>query len=338
MPRKREWTERDLLLLRELLELREMTKAQIVEKHFEGNEKYGAKRLHIMKAEGLVVSKVCGHLSQGRKTTAAHYRLTEKGMNLLIQEGLIVEKSHRARDLELSKPQRQYIIDANELHVQIPDVPFMDSRAIKQKYSLNRGNLTVGGFSIESGDYMIYILRPDAFEKTLVKLITEIKQAKNMRGFLVYYKSQSVKRSFEAISEKLGLVTGGVPVHLLPFDELGIRITKDYILSNALLKLKNLFKDYGEFAEVQGQSKYGFRYGIYQQRVEGERSGPYVIELLTGDMMILKRCLRNYNIEMSQRVGRRVLLFCYEPDVERYKEELLSASHVDIVGISKELI
>ena len=44
--------------------------------------------------------------------------------------------------------------------MQIPEVPYMDSRQIKRKYNLNRGNLTVGGFRSDKGDYMIYILMP----------------------------------------------------------------------------------------------------------------------------------------------------------------------------------
>lgn len=338
MPRRREWTERDVAILRELYELRELTKAQIATKHFDGNMKYASKRLYIMRTEGLISSEVYGTRVNGRTQVAAYCRLTEQGMELLRTKGILNKVKYRARDLGLSVQQREYIMSANELHVRIPEVPFMDSRSIKRKYNLNRGNLTVGGFSTESGDYMIYILRSDALDKTLVKIISEIKQLRKLKGFLVYYKSQSVKRSFEAISEQIGLVTGGIPIHLLPFDETGFKITREYILSNAFLKLKNLFKDYGEFTEVPGQSKYGFRYGIYQKRIEGERSGPYVVELITGDMLILKRCLRNYNSDLSQRVGRRVLLFCYEEEVERYREELLSASHVDIVGISKDLI
>ncbi|MBG9796068.1 hypothetical protein ABD76_28010 [Paenibacillus dendritiformis] len=335
MPRKREWTERDLSILQELYELREMTKSQITTKHFEGNVKYANKRLYIMKKEGLIVSQVHGMRKEGKTVVAAYVRLTEQGMGLLIKTGRLDKKSYRARDLGLSLHQREYITDANELHVRIPEGDFMDSRAIKRKHQLNRGNLTVGGFATQQGDYMIYILRPDALERTLVKIIAEIKSPKKVKGYLVYYKSPSVKSAFESIIEKMVLVTGGIPVHLLPFDELGIRITRDYILSNTFLKLQKLFEPYGELSPVRGPSKYGFLYGLRQE--PGKR-GPYVIELLTGDIMILKRCLRNYNLEASQREGRRILLFCFAEEVQSYKKELSSAAYVDIVGIPRESI
>lgn len=337
MPRQREWTDRDLSILQELYELREMTKKQITMKHFT-SEKYAHKRLYVMKKEGLITTNVYGKRTAGRTVTAAYVRLTEAGMDLLIERGLLDSKNYRARDLGLSIQQRQYITDANELFVQIPEVPYMDSRQIKRKYNLNRGNLTVGGFRSDKGDYMIYILMPDAREQTLIKIINEIKKHMKLRGFLIYYKSQSVKQAFETMSEKLNLVTGGIPVHLLPFNEWGIQITREYILTNTFLKLQKVLEPYGELKEVGHSSKYGFEYGLVQKERIGPWKDPYVIELLTRNMMTLKRCLTNYSIGVSQTVGRRVLLFCYEDEVERYKQELSSAAHVDIVGISKELL
>lgn len=334
MPRQREWTDRDLSILQELYELREMTKKQISVKHFD-SEKYAHKRLYVMKKEGLITTNVYGKRTAGRTVTAAYVRLTEAGMDLLIERGLLDGKNYRARDLGLSIQQRQYITDANELFVQIPEVPYMDSRQIKRKYNLNRGNLTVGGFRSDKGDYMIYILMPDAREQTLVKIINEIKKHMKLRGFLVYYKSVSVKHAFETMSEKLNLVTGGIPVHLLPFNEWGIQITREYILTNTFLRLQKLLEPYGELKEVGHSSKYGFEYGLVQKEWIGPWKDPYVIELLTMNMMTLKRCLTNYSIGVSQTVGRRVLLFCYEDEVEHYKQELSTAAHVDIVGISK---
>lgn len=337
MPRRREWTERDLSILQELYELREMTKRQIATKHF-ASEKYANKRLYVMKKEGLIATNVYGKRTSGQTITAAYVRLTEAGMDLLMERGFLDSKNYRARDLGLSIQQRQYITDANELYVQIPGVPFMDSRVIKRKYHLNRGNLTVGGFSTSEGDYMIYILMPDAKNQTLIKIIREIKKHLRIRGYLIYYKSQSVKHAFEAMSDRMELVTGGIPVHLVPFNEWGIHITREYILTNTFLKLQKLLEPHGELTEIGSSSKYGFEYGLIQREKSGQgrgSSGPYVIELLTMNIMILKRCLTSYTIDTSQTVGRRVLLICHEDEVERYKEELLSAAHVDIVGIPK---
>ncbi|MFJ2043934.1 replication-relaxation family protein [Paenibacillus taichungensis] len=319
--------------MQELYELREITKRQIATKHF-ASEKYANKRLYIMKKEGLITTKVYGQRTSGQTKTAAYVRLTESGMNLLVERGLLDSKSYRARDLGLSIQQRQYITDANELFVQIPGIPFMDSREIKKKYHLNRGNLTVGGFSNHQGDYMIFILNGDAKETTLRKILMEIKAKKYVSGYLVYYKSSSVKRAFETLCHEQALVTGGVPLYMLPFDTWGIEITRRYILStNAFLNLQELLSSYGTLTRVkEGSNKHGFLYGM---RREDGLLTPYVIEVITGDILILKRCLRNYNVEAYQREGRRVLLFCYEDEVQRYRDELLSVTYVDVIGVPK---
>ncbi|ALP37986.1 hypothetical protein ASL14_19130 [Paenibacillus sp. IHB B 3084] len=335
MPRQREWTERDVNILYELYKVREMTKQQIVQSYFEGNLKYGNRRLYMLRDEGLVTSGVHGGNGQGgKRVRTAYYRLTERGLELLRKKGVVEESKYRARDLELTVQQRQYIIDANELHIRLPDVIYMDSRAIKRKYNLNRGNLTVGGFNNEKGDFMIFILNGDAKEQTLQKILMEIGAKEHVSGYLVYYKSESVKRAFESLCDKQGLVTGGVPLYLLPFDDLGIGVTQYGILStNAFLNLQELLSEYGQLTKVKdGKNKYGFLYGM--RRDDGLPT-PYVIEIITGNILILKRCLRNYNVDAHQREGRKVLLFCYEDEVSWYKQELLSAAHVDIVGISK---
>ncbi|MBY9079560.1 replication-relaxation family protein [Paenibacillus sp. HN-1] len=335
MPRQREWTERDVSLLHELYNLREMTKEQIMRRYFEGNAKYGSKRLYILRDEGLVVSEVHGTRKGEMAIRTAYYRLTEKGLRLLREKGRIGDHKERARDLKWSLKQREYMTDANELHLGIPEVPFLDSRAIKKRHGLNRGDRTVGGFTAEDGDYLIYVLNANAKEETLIKIIEEIRKPKSIRGVMVYAKSESVKHVFKSFCEKQGLVTGGVPLYVLPFDHFGIRLAREYIFSNTFLKLEKLFEPYGKLVLVPAPSKYGFLYGVHQ---ESGKRGPYVIELLTGDIMIMKRCLRSYNRDASQREGRRVLLFCYEDEVERYKQELSSAAHVDIVGISQEII
>ena len=338
MPRQREWTKRDVDILYELYKVREMTKQQILQSYFAGNERYGSKRLYVLRGEGLVTSEIHGGNGQGgKRVRTAYYRLTARGLELLRKKGVVEESKYRARDLELTVQQRQYIIDANELHIRLPEVVYMDSRVIKRKYKLNRGNLTVGGFSNEHGDYMIFILNADAKETTLQKILMEIKAKKYISGYLVYYKSPSVKRAFETLCHEQALVTGGIPLYMLPFDTKGIIITRRYILStNAFSNLQELLSEYGTLTRVkEGSNKHGFLYGM---RREDGLLTPYVVEMITGDIMVLKRCLRNYNVDAYQREGRRVLLFCYEEEVQRYRDELLSVIYVDVLGVPKMIV
>lgn len=333
MPRQREWTERDVQILHELYQVREMTKQQILQRFFEGNEKYGSRRLYIIRDEGLVLSAVHGYGSKEKRVRAAYYRLTEAGMHLLRERGVIHETNYRARDLELTVQQRQYIVDANELHLRIPTVEYMDSRSIKREYQLNRGNLTVGGFRTAHGDYMIYILHDQATDQTLLKVEMEIRAGDRVNGYLVYHKSQSVKTRFESICVERKLVTGGKPVYLLPYDELGIGLTRWHIVAvDRYAHLQQLLVPYGQLVRVKDHSKYGFLYGL---RREGEGKPPYLVEQLTGDMLTLGRNLKFYTPEISRREGHRVLVICLEEEVELYQKKMKHERHVEVLGIPR---
>ncbi len=308
----RRWTERDISILQDLYEVREMTKHQVISKYFVGRERYGVKRLWTMKREWLISSKVYGLWIEGKKTLAAHYRLTEKGLRVLVKSGRISDGQVRARDLELSAKQRQYVMDANELHVRIPEVNYLDSRAIKRKHALNRGDLVMGTFETGHGDYGVYILQPNGREQTTVKIIKEISGKWKFAGRLVFYKSEAAKQLFERVSEQLAMTTGGMPVHLLPYNERGIAITRDLILKDDLNALAQLLKDHGTLELIT--SKHGFRHRIRDFRE------CYAIELLTGDMLILKRSLKNYNVNQYRNEGRKVRVFCWSDELETVRQ------------------
>lgn len=335
MPKQREWTERDVAILHELYEVREMTKQQLIQRFFEGNEKYGSRRLYMLRNEDMLMSEVHGYGSAGKRVRTAYYRLTEKGLRLLREKGKVADISDRARDLRWSVKQREHMTDVNELHFIMPTVPFMDSRAVKRKYSMNRGDLTLGAFSKAEDDLLIYIMSGQAQEKTLVKLIEEMRKFKSQSigSYLVYAKSLSVKTHFERLSEKMGLVTGGVPLHVLPYDEHGIGITRHYILSNRLPELLAEM-GIGKLVQVKGggSDKYGFRYGL---RPLGDETSatPYAIELLTGDPLILRRCLSAYHKGRSQTEGRRVVVICWEDDLPELQAIWEAETHVDFIGV-----
>lgn len=335
MPKQREWTERDLLILQTLYELRELTKQQITATYFNGNAKYANKRLYIMKCEGLIVTQIyCRRIEQHTRV-AAYIRIAERGMELLVAKKRIETSNYRARDMGLTAQQRQYIIDANELHLRISEIPFLDSRRIKRKYHLNRGDLLLGGFETTQGDYTIYILNTETKPQTFIKIVTEIRSSKQIqiKGYLIFYKHGSVRRRFVELCEREGLVTGGIPIYLLPYDELGIGLTRWYILaSNRYTHLQQLLAPYGQLVRVKDHSKYGFLYGL---RREGEENPPYLVEQLTGDMLTLGRNLKFYTPEMSRRAGQQVLVICLEEEKEYYQKQMEHERHVDILGIPR---
>lgn len=322
----RRWTARDLELLHDLYRVRTMTKAQVEAKYFARTRAYTYRRMRMLKEADVVQTESRYAEVNGEWKKAAHYRITEAGIRLLVKAGLLNEGETRARDLELSEPQRQYILDANELHVRMPERKYLDSRAIKRRYELNRGNLTVGGFETERGDYMVYVLQTDVQERTLVKIVREIGLiARRLCGVLVYGKSGEAQTAFGRMVEKLGLVTGGVPVHVLPFSARGIAITERLILGDGL---GELLAPYGTLAAAQG--RYGIRYGMRNPAWE---KGKYVIEYLTSDILTTETGLRDYQPDVYREAGRDVLLFCWPEEAERLRERVKLMPYMEVVPV-----
>jgi hypothetical protein len=187
----------------------------------------------------------------------------------------------------------------------------------------------VGGFVTPLGDYMIFVLQASVQERNVLKMIKEIQSTDKMKGYLIYYKSVFAKGTFEQLVERIGLTTGGIPVHLLPFDARGTDITHKFILGDNLLETLSPF---GVLEPIT--SKYGFTYGMRKDK----EIGKYVIELLTGDMLILKRCLTNYNISAFQREGRKVLLFCWDDEFDQVKERIERLNYLEVKLIKKPSI
>jgi DNA-binding PadR family transcriptional regulator len=312
--RPRAWNERDLKILMELYRMRSLKLTQILEMCFQGNENYGKKRMGVMKKEWLVISE----RTRRNGRNEAHYRITEKGVRLLVEKGMLQEQEVvRARDLELSPLQRDVILDANEMRFKC-NVPYLDSRAFKRKHELNRGELVVGGFENKGGDYALYILRESPKEQTLSRLIKEIQTARiGIGGYLVFYKGD--KKPFEGVR----LSTGGKPVHVLPHNDQGIAIMRDLIFGR---QLAELVREYGELCEAP-ENRYRFRHVL---KTASEKH--FVIETLTGDSVMLERALREY------RDKTKVVLFSWQEEEAGIRERIKGANWMEAIFLSKEIL
>lgn len=324
--RAREWTDRDGEVLTDLYHMRESSKERLVEKHFAGRESYGKKRLEVMKREWLLAVKRMG--IPGQKGAVAYCMITEKGIRLLVERGIIPEKDARARDLKLTEKQRAYIMDANEIHfkLNLPQLTFLNSRQIKRKFQLNRGNLVAGAFSMGDKDHFLYVLQEEVKEHTLRRIAKELGEVKpGMGGYLVYAKSAEAKEALECTLEKLEIVTGGLPIHVLPINERGFEITRRLIFGK---ELPSLVESYGKL--VIKPSDYGFEYGMKCR----DGTNKYVLEYLTGDRMVMDRSLRMYKGVKSNGKSQGVLLFCWEEDAEAMRERVkLIPYNVEIISL-----
>lgn len=324
--RERVWTERDIRLLQELLLIREMTKAQVLSHSFSGKEKYGEWRLHVMKKEELLTSEV--RWVEDRNALEATYRITQRGIRLLVERRILDEEGElRARDFQLTEKQREYILDANEIHFTVPNVKYLDSRGIKKKHEMNRGNLVAGGFEDSRGSFLIYIIQNDVLDKTVLRITDEIQELTDgVAGHLVYTKGFEAKAAFERAFVQQKVITGGIPVHVLPFNERGFKITRRLIFGGELPKL---LEPYGVLVPTQG--RYGFLYGMKCR--DGTRK--YVLEFLTGDRIVIDRSLKEYKGVLQNGESQGVLLFCWEEDVEAMQERVkLIPYSVEVIGLS----
>lgn len=332
--RARKWTMKDISLLHEVYKLREMSKAQCLTLFFRQNEVYGRKRIEIMRQAGVLhsVTKYAKELGRLQATV----RITERGLQLLAERGLVQEGAARARDLELSDKQRSYILDANEISFKVSHIPYLDSRAIKRKYNLNRGDLVLGALSPPEGDYMLYILTSNVFETTIKRILEEIGTHKNKRrtddvmgiaGYLIYYRDTQARDSFERHS--VGLVTGGVPVHLLPFSERGIYVIRELIFGEKETLLRWMRIGAGHDGTIRNlSSRYHFEYGVTYP----DGTSKYVIDGLTGNKVLLERIMREYS-GVTAKGRMNALLFCWDEDEAYFREKTKQAHYIEIVPI-----
>src|SRR5690606_5597362 len=152
---------------------------------------------------------------------------------------------------------------------------------------------------------------------------SEIRHApKGVAGFLVYYKDDSARHSFERVFENMNIVTGGFPVHILPFNDKGIWITQNIIFDGEE-KLLGILKGFGQIVSLPA-NRNGFKYGI----VLPDGSRHFVLEVLSGNRILLDRVLREY---AGQHAG--VLLFCWEDETKLYKERVAGARFIRVVSV-----
>lgn len=309
--RKRQWTERDIEILQELYHMRLVKLKHILEKWFRENQSHGYRRMSTMKKEWLVTSE---RIRRDGKNEAV-YRITERGVRLLIERGMLDEKEAvRARDLALSSKQKDVMLDANELRY-LANVPYLDSRAFKKKHRINRGEMVLGGFELPDGDCALYIVREHPKNQTIQRLVREIGTAKQrITRYLVLYKS--VKNPFESTR----WTTGGIPVHVLPLSQLGVAIMRELIFSN---RLQKLVQEHGILRKAP-DNRWRFRYVL--KTPAGDH---FAVETLTGDTVLLERALREYRDTRA-----KVVLFAWEESTWILKQ-VRSADWITVITIPK---
>lgn len=323
-------TNRDLQIILDLYLFQMMTREQIQIKHFPNSNHYSYKRLRVLRDAGYIKSDVF-HVQKGVEV-AAHYRVTEKGLRLLLKQGLIPEIDVRARKLQLTKQHYPTVIGANDVFIHLGEYICYGSRLTKKRHDLDRGDLVAGSIESRFKQHSIYILQNNLRRETMFRLLSEIDKnsSSTFDSQIIYFKGADARAFFFSEYRK-----NRPPslLHLLPHTELGIEVTRRLILNEDLNNLLNLVLSIS-FQEL-AKTEHGFRFTI---RNNGDES--YLEEYLTCNPVVLENLVnsRYYNMTSYKSAGKRVTLLCWEEDEGFIRELTKAITYVDIVPVNSKAL
>lgn len=308
----------DLAILRNLYRYRVLTTQQIRQKFFKDSNQYVYKKMYVLKNSRWVKAFPITR-ENGQKLTSG-YRLTDTGIALLKQQGDNI--THNADDLKVSKATLTYLLTTNDIMVHLhPEWAFRDSREIKNRYNLNRGDMIQGAF-VGKGDidYAFYVLLHHTHEVNINKMVREIKTS-NMAHHIIFTKGKSSFDRFIEHAMKNNLMTGG-SLCIVPYG-FGLRYFKRF---SSIEPLVEIMRNYGTIKPVH--------HPLFDLLIETEkRKETYFVNLLDTDLMKI-HTIHRYTNDEYRKDGRRVLVLTH---MKRKHQTLLhDIHHVDYLEIDPE--
>lgn len=164
----------DLSILWGLYNLRAMSTHQ-VRRRYNLSPSYVYKKLEILRNTGWIKTEPINGFTRKQRRQGSYHRISETGIACLKGRGYTVERS--ADDLRTNKRHLPYLLHANDIFIDLE--PFgwtmQDSRAVKRKYHMNRGNNLQGILKSPNGnEFIFYVLMESTTEKTLARIASEI--------------------------------------------------------------------------------------------------------------------------------------------------------------------
>lgn len=306
----------DIAILHDLYRYRMLTTRHILKKHFNGRS-YGYRKIYILKNSGYITSFPL--INKGRKETSC-YRITDRGINLLQEKGIVTENI-RAADLQVSKERLTYLNDINTIMVDLTSYGWemKDSRETKQIYNLDRRSLIQGLLISPDGmEYGLYLIAGEAEEKTIVRALNEIDQPV-IPNHIIFVKSMQSYNNFIKIREQNNIINQSI--HLLTYSDYSLNVLKRLPTEKHFV---NFFTKY--FSFVQKSTNPNFDYVVEH---EGEEK--YLVNLMTNDLMRLFRVKKIYTIDRYRQDGRKVILV--SPLAEQLKADFKHYPHIDVISL-----
>jgi hypothetical protein len=314
-------TERDLEILLSIYKYRTLTTRQLKTLFFEDVKGYHYRRIYLLKKEGYL-GKTEPIVKQGRKYTSCYF-VTEKAIKLLYDKGLI-DKIKSARDLRIDGIRLVYLVDVNEVYVQLKKYGWdmLDSRETKEKLNINRNNLIQGMLYHDEGEkYGLYVLSNDPQDITVQRLMTEIKELRSeFETVIVLAKTQDGYGDFtEKLKQMMPQIR--VDVKVMPYD-IGLLVLKAIGKPSGR---KKLFGQYGIVNEVVSD--------VFEYTVMHRGEEKYIVELLSNSTEV-KRKLFAYSPLSYKVTGKKVTVLTWRGFVEDLKEEFRDYPHIEFEGIT----
>lgn len=311
-------TDRDIELMKDLFRLRVLTTDQIYRLYFHNTSKgYCYQRLHKLRKKGLITSKSIFY--DGERKVAV-YSLTDMGIRELVKQGEL-DTYVQAKDIRPKASQRAYIIQINDLYCILAQKGWklIDSREIKEKFGIHRGN-TVQGALIDLDENMtgIFIIMNDPKEETIIKVAKDIPQSKIPNVMVLCKDLNGFERFFQYISNNF-IVANSIKV--MPY-KLAERLLYTFPSEQAFI---NHFTRWGKIEPIH--SKLGFEYTI---EMNGRKH--YFVEMLRFDIMLLDS-LKRYTPDRYQMDGTGVKLFAWSIYAEKIKELFKKYPHISIIEL-----
>lgn len=313
-------TERDYEILLTLYKYRTMTTRQIKKLFFENVEKYHYRKMYLLKKDGYL-GKTEPIVKYRQKVTSCYF-VTNKAIKVLYDMGMI-KRMNRAIDVRVDGIRLVYLVDVNEVYVQLKSFGWdmYDSRETKERYNINRNSLIQGTlYHDENESYGFYVLSNDPEDITVQRLISEmIEMRSEIESVIVLAKTQDGYGEFsERLKKELPQVK--VDVRVMPYD-IGLLVLKAIGKPSGRLKL---FSHYG-FVEkvVSDVSEYTVRH-------KGEEK--YIVELLSNSTDV-KRRLFAYSPLKYKVTGKKVIVLTWRGFVEDLREEFMDYPHIEFEGI-----
>ena len=312
-------TETDRGILYDLYRFRIMSREQIERIYFSENKAYTYRKMHIMKNSGLVRSKIVMRQRQEERERTAIYYITDRGLRLL-RELEIIDDDIEAKDLQIDRENVDNYLDFNDIYVELKDegYRFLDSRALKKKYQMERGDLCKGAIVDEDGkEYLVYVIKNKARESTMRRILKE--SGKKLMGMTERH-NLILFRGMESYDEFLKMYDQYVlpSAYIMPFG-FGVDYLKRYKGERDFV---NLITKYGPVKRNDDRFSRAFPYVIEHK---GEEK--YAVNLMMNDLVLIDKLTR-------ERLDKKALLFTHEIFGYDINERLKGVRGIEIIEIT----